>query len=125
MTDKTRRKSILPESAKKAKEAETEQNQKSQAETKEDAKETTGTGKKKVKFKTSTKNKNETNATTTATDLEKLKKRKSFNQTHTRITTYLENEVNNKVKKLKTEMNIPVKELINTSLKVFFIKHNL
>lgn len=60
-----------------------------------------------------------------ANSLETLKKRKTFNETHTRLTTYLENEVNNKLRKIANELNIPVKELINKSLKESFKKHNL
>ena len=98
--------------------------------------ETTKSTRKKVKLNKS-KDKKTEQATSTVTEtsapkatgletnLKTLKRKKSFDETHTRITTYLENEVNTKVRKLNKELNIPVKELINTSLKEFFKKHNL
>ena len=101
---------------------------------KEEAPKTT---KKKVKYKksrkstpTEAKTDSVTTTSTTKTDnkaneLSPLTKRKTFAETHTRITTYLENEVNDKLRKLSKELNIPVKELINKSLKEFFNQYNL
>ena len=118
-----RRGPLLSDEAKKAiqEKKEKEETSPNQSETIHEASKTTTT-KRKVKPVNRPK---DTTSTSNSTELEKLKKKSSFNETHTRITTYLENEVSAKVKKLKEEMNIPVKELINTALKEFFEKHNL
>ena len=93
--------------------------------------------KKKVKYKksrksapTEAKTDSVTTTPTTKTDkkaneLSPLTKRKPFSESHTRITTYLENEVNDKLRKLSKELNIPVKELINKAIKDFFNQYNL
>ena len=131
MTQKPARKNpVTPERLRKEDKEETAQDEPKQEQ--EPPKST----RKKVKLNKSKDTKTE-QATSTATEtsapkatgletnLKTLKRKKSFDETHTRITTYLENEVNTKVRKLNKELNIPVKELINTSLKEFFQKHNL
>ncbi len=118
MTDKTRRKSILPEGMRKTNE--TEDNPKPQTEGREESKKISAAGKPKVIFKSQ---KRDTTGTP-GDELESLKKRKAFDENHTRITTYLENEVNAKVREKNQELSIPLKELINKALKEFFEKHN-
>jgi hypothetical protein len=53
------------------------------------------------------------------------KKKPTFHETHTRVTTYLENALDHKLKQLKKEAGISVTTIINAALKEHFEKYNL
>jgi hypothetical protein len=53
------------------------------------------------------------------------KKKPTFHETHTRVTTYLENALDHKLKQLKMEAGISVTTVINAALKEHFEKYNL
>ena len=88
-----------------------------------------GNRKKKVKYKNRKANSNEDNSKTeknrTSPKLMRLKKSSSFHDSHKRITTYLENEVYEKVMELKEEENISIKDLLSESLKDFFKRYDI
>lgn len=55
----------------------------------------------------------------------KLQKREQFKDKNIRVTTYLQAESQEKLKEIKENYNIPIKETINNALKEYFTKYQL